>query len=290
MSTSLLDRPFGIYEKALPGGSWSTMLEDAGRGGFDFVEMSIDESDERIARLSWPRETRRDLARESSRQGIPIFSICLSGHRRFGLGSANPETRRKAAEMLDAAIGLASDLGVRVIQIAGYYAFYEDGDAGARARYIEGLRRGVTLAARRGVMLAVENIDTPDVASISECLTLRDELDSPWFQIYPDVGNFAVHRLDVLAELALVSGSAVGLHLKDARPGEPRRVPFGQGAVPFDLVFAALGRSAYEGPLTLEMWNDEPANALANAAEALRWVKSEIRAGLLTPVGGASAY
>lgn len=289
MSTSLLDRPFGIYEKALPGGAWPTMLEDASRGGFDFVEMSIDESEERIARLSWTRETRRDLARECARQGMPIFSICLSGHRRFGLGSANAETRRKAAEMLDAAIGLASDLGVRVIQIAGYYAFYEDLDSGARARYIEGLRRGVTLAARRGVMLAVENIDTPDMASITECLTLRDELDSPWFQIYPDVGNFAVHSLDVLAELALLSGSAVGLHLKDARPGEPRRVPFGQGAVPFDLVFAALGRSGYEGPLTLEMWNDEPDQAVADATEALRWVKNEIRGGLLTPVGGAAS-
>ncbi len=289
MSTSLLDRPFGVYEKALPGGDWPTMLEDARQAGFDFVEMSIDESDERIARLNWTRETRRELARESAKQGMPIFSICLSGHRRYGLGSANAETRRKAAEMLDAAIGLASDLGVRVIQIAGYYAFYEDVDPGARARYIEGLRRGVTLAARRGVMLAVENIDTPDMASISECLTLRDELDSPWFQIYPDVGNFAVHSLDVLAEVALLPGSSVGLHLKDARPGEPRRVSFGKGAVPFDLVFAALARSGYEGPLTLEMWNDDRDDALANATEALRWVKNEIRAGLLTPVGGASA-
>ena len=36
------------------------------------------------------------------------------------------------------------------------------------------------------------------------------------------------------------------------------------------------------------MWNDDRDDALANATEALRWVKNEIRAGLLTPVGGAS--
>ena len=58
-------------------------------------------------------------------------------------------------------------------------------------------------------MLAVENIDTPDMPSISECLALRDELDSPWFQIYPDVGNFAVHSLDAIGEIALLPGSAV---------------------------------------------------------------------------------
>ena len=43
---------FGIYEKALPKGiSWQERLELAASLGFDFVEMSIDETDERLARL-----------------------------------------------------------------------------------------------------------------------------------------------------------------------------------------------------------------------------------------------
>ena len=45
---------FGIYEKALPKGiSWQERLELAASLGFDFVEMSIDETDERLARLQW---------------------------------------------------------------------------------------------------------------------------------------------------------------------------------------------------------------------------------------------
>lgn len=46
--------PLGIYEKALPAGEdWLTRLQLAGELGFDFVEMSIDESDSRQARLDW---------------------------------------------------------------------------------------------------------------------------------------------------------------------------------------------------------------------------------------------
>ena len=46
--------PVGLYEKALPDElSWEERLEAAGRAGYDFVEISIDESDERLARLDW---------------------------------------------------------------------------------------------------------------------------------------------------------------------------------------------------------------------------------------------
>jgi predicted hexulose-6-phosphate isomerase len=281
VTNSLLDRPIGIYEKALAGGSWRRILTDAAAAGFDFVEMSIDESDERLARLSWPRTTRRRLVAESDAVGIPIFSICLSGHRRFGLGSADLSTRNFASEMLDCAIGLACDLGVRVVQVAGYLAYYEPTSPTSRSRYVDGLRRGLEMAARRGVMLAVENIDTTDMPSITACLALRDELASPWFQIYPDVGNLAVHSLDVLTEVALLPGAAVGVHLKDARPNQPRRVPFGSGTVPFAPIFAALAASSYAGPFTIEMWNDDPATAASMAEAALRWIRAQIRAALL---------
>ena len=47
----------GIYEKALPKGtSWLEKLTMAKDLGFQFVEMSIDETDERLARLDWTNE------------------------------------------------------------------------------------------------------------------------------------------------------------------------------------------------------------------------------------------
>lgn len=288
MSGALLDRAFGVYEKALPVGPWRTVLTEARAAGFDYVEMSIDESDARLARLDWTRDQRLELVELCASLEVPIYSICLSGHRRYGLGSSDPAVRAKASQMLDSAIGLACDLGVRVIQVAGYFAYYEPPAPAARARYAEGLAHGVELAARRGVMLAVENIDTIDMASIADCLALRDELRSPWFQIYPDIGNLVVHGLDVLEQLPLIQGAAVGLHLKDARPGEPRRVAFGDGNVPFEAVFECLSKLDFSGPLTVEMWNDDGGNAGRTAEHSLRWLKDRIGAATGAMAGGAA--
>ncbi|MGM0108976.1 hexulose-6-phosphate isomerase [Enterococcus sp. AZ172] len=42
----------GLYEKALPSGwSWQERLDAVKELGFDFLEISIDESEERLARL-----------------------------------------------------------------------------------------------------------------------------------------------------------------------------------------------------------------------------------------------
>jgi predicted hexulose-6-phosphate isomerase len=274
--TRLSERRFGIYEKALRPAKWPEMLDDARSAGYDFVEMSIDESDERLARLKWSTAERRKLASACEEAGVPIYSICLSGHRRHGLGSADPAVRHRADRMLDQASGLAADLGIRLIQIAGYHAYYEPSDPLARMRYVAGLQAGLALAAQRGVMLAIENIDTVDTASAEDVLALVDEINSPWFQIYPDVGNFAVHGLDVPGNVGKVAPHAVGMHLKDARPGQPRRVAFGQGSVPWGRVFGVLGRSGYLGPLTVEMWNDDPDTATAQAADALTWIKARL--------------
>lgn len=48
----------GIYEKALPKNiSWQNRLSIAKACGFDFVEISIDETDERLARLDWTKKS-----------------------------------------------------------------------------------------------------------------------------------------------------------------------------------------------------------------------------------------
>ena len=57
-----MSRPIGIYEKALPKHyTWIEKLKFAKELGFDFVELSIDESDTRLARLDWSKEQRLEL-------------------------------------------------------------------------------------------------------------------------------------------------------------------------------------------------------------------------------------
>lgn len=274
----------GVYEKALPlAVTWSERLELARRLGFDYVELSIDESDARLARLDAGSAERREIRRATQDSGVPLFSLCLSAHRRHALGSASAATRERAHEIFEGAIDLAVELGARLIQVAGYYVYYEDETPASAERYVEGLDRALGYAARSGVMLGVENMDTLGLGSLTEGVRLLERLGSPWLQLYPDVGNLIERGFDPVAELDAARGHMVALHVKDARPGEPRRVPFGAGGVPFVPVFAGLAAVRYAGPVLVEMWNDDDADAPRTLADARTWVLARMdEAGFAT--------
>ncbi len=104
---------------------WKTRLEKVKALGFDYMEISIDESDARLARLDWTAQQRRELREICCDAGVTLQSMCLSAHRRFPFGSSEPALRSQAYTVIDKAIGLAADLGVRVIQLAGYDVYYE---------------------------------------------------------------------------------------------------------------------------------------------------------------------
>jgi L-ribulose-5-phosphate 3-epimerase len=277
--------PIGIYEKALPFNvDWHERLVLARRTGFDFVEISIDESDERQARLDWSPAERANLRQAIADSGVPIMTMCLSGHRKYPFGSADPAIRRTAAEMMHKAIAFAVDVGVRIIQLAGYYVYYEPHTAASRDRYRAGLAQAVDLAGQAGVMLALENVDGNDVMSITEAMRFVHDFNSPWFQIYPDIGNLAEHELSVSDELQIGSGHIVGLHVKDTIPGEPRRVAFGAGVTPFTAAFRKLAEMNFNGPVLLEMWNDDAPDALKIVEDARTWVEVRmVEGGLIVP-------
>lgn len=264
---------FGIYEKALAPGSWTEMLTSARQAGYEFMEISIDESEERLKRVTDGPDALEPLREAIQRTGIRVPSMCLSAHRRWGLGSADPDTRQFAQTLSRQAIEAADRTGIRVIQIAGYYAYYEQPDPAARDRYLDGLEIATRIAQRYGVMLAIENIDTKDMATIHEARRTADEIHSPWMTVYPDIGNVVVNDEDPLDDLTALRHGAVGLHLKDTRPGEPRRVAFGTGKVPFRKIFTELKKMDFQGPYLIEMWNDDATTANVAAAEALRWVR-----------------
>jgi len=71
-------------------------------------------------------------------------------------------------------------------------------------------------------------------------------------------------------------GHLVGVHVKDARPGVPRRVPFGEGDVPFVAAFQRLKAGGFAGPMMIEMWNDDRPDSAAVCAAARRWVETRL--------------
>lgn len=54
---------------------------------------------------------------------------------------------------------------------------------------MEGLHQGVQWASKAGMMLGLENVDVPFVESIEKALYVLNQLNSPWFHLYPNMGN-----------------------------------------------------------------------------------------------------
>lgn len=268
---------FGIYEKALPALSgWPEKLDAAAAAGYEFIEIAVDDDINRLNRLDWNSDQRALLREASANSGVRLQTIVLSVHRRFPLGSGTPATRKRALDILKKAVDLAADVGARIIQVAGYYVFYEKHDAGSRGRFIEGLQRGLERASQAGAMLGIETMDGEDITSVERAMEIVSEVNSPWLQVYPDVGNLAANGLDVAAELRLGAGHLVGIHLKDTRPGEYRRVPFGEGIVPFKDVFQTLTDIGYDGGYLVEMWNDDAPDAMNITANARGWLEDRM--------------
>ncbi|OCG71526.1 xylulose 5-phosphate 3-epimerase [Gilliamella sp. Occ3-1] len=251
----------GIYEKALPNQLlWQDKLKVTKELGFDFIEISIDESDERRARLDWSDDEIYSLRHQCEKIGIPLHSMCLSAHRKYPFGSANNDIRNEAKIIMDKAITLAYKLGVRVIQLAGYDVYYETADLQTHQRFIQGMQWAVKQAERAGVMLAVEIMDTPYLNSLSKFEILKKNIDSPYFMAYPDVGNITGWNYDTCTELMLSCDHIVQIHLKDTfkvkadYSGQFRNLVIGEGEVDFDAIFNTLRAMNYVAPLVIEMW------------------------------------
>lgn len=263
--------PVGLYEKALPPSlTWEERLEAAGRAGYDFIEISIDETDERLARLDWSASERASLRQAISNTGVDVATMCLSGHRRFPMGSHDPALRSQGREVLRKAIEFAGDIGLRVVQVMAYDVFYEPSDAETRAHFMEGLEYGVRWASQNGVMLGLENLDTPFVENMRQALEIIHVIDSPWLCLYPDIGNLAAAGYDPSKEIILAGKKLLGVHVKDAMPRIIRGIDYGAGIVPFRETFQALAQMGFWGLLGVEMWGDrhsgqDPYEAAAGA-------------------------
>jgi len=252
----------GIYEKALPKDiDWIDRIRLVKECGYDFVEISVDETDERLARLDWSDEEINRIHTELVNTGVRIPSMCFSGHRRFPMGSMDERTREKSMELMKKAIIFADKLGIRVIQLAGYDVYYEEGNEQTKKYFIENLKKAVEWASSMEVTLV---------------------------KVYPDVGNLTAwptnNTLSEL-ELGIKQGEIAAIHLKDTLavtdtfPGKFKEVPFGNGCVDFPKVFAKLKELNYKGPFLIEMWTEKSDDPIEEVKKAKQWILDKMKEG-----------
>lgn len=222
----------GLYEKAMPGTmTIGDKLECAKECGYDYVELSVDETDEKLARLDWTKEERLALVKEMYRVGLPLRSMCLSGHRKYPFGAKDPEVRKRGMEIMEKAIDLADDLGIRTIQLAGYDAYYEkDQWEGSRHAFLENLTKATEMAAAKGISMGFETMETPFMNTVWKSMFYVNHIDNPWLGVYPDCGNLTNAAVadgsSVTDDLYSGRGHVIAMHLKATKPGLFRDMVF----------------------------------------------------------------
>ena len=248
----------GLYEKSMPVTlTWCEKLTAAKDAGFDYVEMSIDETDEKLARLEMKAEEMDEIRTAMRRTGVMFGSICLSGHRKYPLGDPDPVKRTRGMEIMENAIDFAVALGIRTIQLAGYDVYYDEGTEETRTAFVGNLRVAAQMAARGGVQLGFETMETAFMDTVEKAMYYVDLVRSPYLGVYPDSGNLTnaslIYGKSVLDDMETGRGHIIALHLKESVPGKYREIPFGTGHVDFAAVAKkawALGGRRYVG----EFW------------------------------------
>ena len=251
----------GIYEKAMPESfSFADKLKTAEAAGFDYLEISIDESDKKLSRVL-DGKVKKDIIGDIRSGALPVKTMCLSGHRKYPLGSHDPALRRKSLEIMQAAIDFSADAGIRIIQLAGYDVYYETGDGDTRAYFSENLAKCVEMASRAGVYMGFETMETDFMNSASKAGKYVKMINSPYLKIYPDIGNIRNATEDYLGDLRNVRGDIIAAHLKETAEGVYRDMEFGQGRVDFE---GCINELLAQGVriFTCEFWYDGKSDPL----------------------------
>ena len=227
----------GLYEKAMPELSWSEKLAAAKEAGYDFVEISIDASEDKIGRVYMPKEERRALVELLYESGMPLRTMNVSALTKYALGDEDDAIRARGLDIARHAIPLAADLGVRVVMFPGYDVYFGTSTPETVRRFHEAMDELKLLAARYGTLIGFETMENEFMNTVEKGMRWVETLASPYVQLYPDIGNTTnaavLHGTDVLADLRLGRGHIAAFHLKETKPGVFREIPYGEGHVDF---------------------------------------------------------
>ncbi len=275
----------GLYEKALPSSmSFREKLLITQECGFDRLEISVDESDMRLERLTWSDAQIQELRRLVDETSVPIKTMCLSGHRRFPMGSHEVIIRERSMEIMKKAINLSAGLGVAIIQLAGYDVYYEASDDVTTSYFEENLAISTEYAAKYGVILAFETMETAFMDTVQKSMRYVKLINSPYLGIYPDIGNLknasVMYGTNLLADIESGRGHIFAAHLKETQPGVYRDMNFGNGHTEYlDCIRLLWGMGVRM--FTGEFWYDGKRDVKETISSASKFLRDKIEQAIV---------
>lgn len=249
----------GLYEKAVRDSlGWYKKLECAKKCGYDYYEISIDASEQKISRIYMSLQERLELVQIMYEVGLPIRSMSVSALTKYALGDSDDNIRGRGVEILEKSIELAADLGIRTVMVPGYDIYYGESTLETKRMFLENIKKAAEMAECTGVLLGFETMENEFMNTVAKAMKYVSMVGSSYLKVYPDAGNITnaavLHKHDVCEDLFLGKGHLIALHLKETKPGIYREVPFFTGHVDFENVIRTAWDAGVRRYVT-ELWD-----------------------------------
>ena len=249
----------GLYEKAIRNTlTWKEKLQCAKECGYDYLEISIDATEEKINRIYMDTEEKKEIMEAIFDTGIPIGSMSVSALTKYALGDPDQAVRGRGMEIAEKSIQLASALGVRTVMIPGYDIYYGESTIETKRYFLENIRKIAEIAEREGILVGFETMENNFMNTTGKAVQYVNMVDSAYLKIYPDAGNITnaavANRHDVCEDLSLGKGKLIALHLKETKPDVYREVPFLTGHVEFERIINTAWKLGVRRYVT-ELWD-----------------------------------
>lgn len=249
----------GLYEKAMRNTlTWKEKLQCAKECGYDYLEISIDATEEKINRIYMDTEEKREIMEAIFDTGIPIGSMSVSALTKYALGDPDQAVRDRGMEIAEKSIQLSSALGVRTVMIPGYDIYYGESTIETKRYFLENIRKIAEIAEREGILVGFETMENNFMNTTGKAVQYVNMVDSAYLKIHPDAGNITnaavANRHDVCEDLSLGKGKLIALHLKETKPDVYREVPFLTGHVEFERIINTAWKLGVRRYVT-ELWD-----------------------------------
>jgi len=214
------------------------------------------------------------IARVLEETGQPTSMICFSPD----FTHPDPDERRRQVSRQKAAIDLAARLGARHCRTLSGQAYPGLSRGDGVARTLDGIRRSLEHAERRGVVLCMENHYKdglwryPEFAQPEDVfLEIVEQIDSPFFGVQYDPSNAVVGGYDPIRFLERVRARVVTMHASDrylapgatldrlksadGRTGYAAALQHGEtgtGMNDYDAIFRLLAGVRFSGWISIE--------------------------------------
>lgn len=183
----------------------------------------------------------RSLAQQCFRLGLDVSGTAVGND----FGHPPGEKRLREIAATKQWIDFAAVLGAPVIRIFAGHEQAGSTPAQAHSLMVAGIEECCEYAGKQGIYLALENHGGP-TATAEGLLSFVRDVNSPWFGVNLDTGNFA--SADVYGDLAKVAPYAVNVQIKVVVSNDKKE----KSPADFKKLAALLRQAHYRGYIVLE--------------------------------------